>query len=77
MSAECNSCGASVRWVLIKKTGKRMPLNTAPAPDARPGFVLRVGGEAELATDDDRRLLREVYTSHFATCPQANQWRKR
>ena len=76
MSSACNSCGAPVRWCLIKKTGRKMPINTIPTPDARPGFVLRVGGEAELATDEDRRLLREIYTSHFATCPQAHVWRQ-
>jgi hypothetical protein len=42
----CRSCGATILWVLSKRSGKRAPLN----PDG---------------------------TSHFATCPQADQWRRK
>lgn len=28
--AECNSCGAPIRWVVVAKSGKKMPLDRDP-----------------------------------------------
>jgi endogenous inhibitor of DNA gyrase (YacG/DUF329 family) len=77
----CKSCGAPVAWVtMIKKDGsigKKNPLdipaNGGGNIEARKGrssdeWYGRVTGTSE----SERR-----YTSHFATCPNADRHRKR
>ena len=76
----CRSCGAPVRWVVTDATGKRMPLNPAPTADGNV-WVLRYEDEipivAVAATLFDVPTAEAFkYTSHFATCEQADQWRK-
>ena len=70
--AACRTCEAPIVWVESQSTGKPMPMDLAPDPKG--GFVI-IGGKARKATADDDRLARERFTSHFATCPDANQWR--
>lgn len=61
---KCSSCGAPVLWVVMG-SGKRMPLNPEPK---------------KLVTLDDmpeaRGYVTDCYTSHFATCPNAQAHRK-
>ena len=56
---KCSSCDASI---IFAKTaaGKKIPLDATPVPGL---FVILDGGVAISA--------REVYRSHFATCPHA------
>jgi len=73
----CRACKKPIRWILTAK-GKAMPCD----PDAirfNPG----VGKEIFVATDG--RVLRgqrcnfgqlEGFVSHFATCPEADMFRK-
>jgi hypothetical protein len=67
----CRSCGAAIEWAVIPKSGKRMPFN-------RPLVLLPIQA---LGTEVAIRHYAEVdmreTTSHFATCPQAQQWRRR
>lgn len=79
-AASCRSCTAPVRWVRIKNTSKLMPLDAEPDPLglvevldelAGPGTPYAVVHGQQTLLDDGNR-----YTSHFATCPQAAQWRK-
>ncbi len=61
----CRSCGAEIVWALTDK-GKRMPLDAL----AERRFVLKtVGGQLTCLSEP-------VYTSHFVTCPDADQHRK-
>lgn len=60
----CRTCGKAILWVETQ-SGKRMPLDY---PGER-RFVLE-SGEGMLARQ------RETYVSHFATCKQADHWRK-
>ena len=65
---KCRSCGAPVIWTMTAQE-KAMPLNADPAPG--PLFVLRkdlVGGNFAEAV--------HAYTSHFSTCPHADEWRR-
>jgi hypothetical protein len=71
--AACRSCEALIIWAETT-TGKRMPLDERPSAK---GNLVFVGGVARAATDDDRRLHRPLYTSHFATCPDAATFRRR
>jgi hypothetical protein len=73
----CKSCKAQIVWAISQATGRAMPVDAAPS--ARGTLVLEYkngGQESRAATDDDRRLRRRLYTSHFATCPDAKFWRQ-
>lgn len=78
MSA-CRSCGAPVRWVITSR-GKRMPLDAEPVDDGnvvldmsdRNDPVAIVVPPEQILVEDGPR-----YVSHFATCPNADQHRRR
>jgi hypothetical protein len=79
MKGHCRSCGAPVRWVRTVN-GKTMPLDPDPTPDGNIIAVVEPGGGrvAQVIGKDD--LIDESvprYKSHFATCPNADQHRKR
>jgi len=63
----CRSCGADVEWAQLV-TGKRIPFD--------PPIVVRVRQQALL----DERAIDVVdmdqTRSHFASCPDAAQWRR-
>ena len=71
--ASCRSCEAPVIWAETP-SGKHMPLDERPTPK---GNLVYVGGIARAVTDEDRRLARPLYTSHFATCPDVAAFRRR
>ncbi len=73
--ARCRSCGAAIEWVLTD-SGKSMPVDTQPRAD----------GTLVLSTENDVLRARSPglfdagkprYVSHFATCPQAAQHRRK
>jgi hypothetical protein len=66
--ANCRSCGAEILWVISKASGKAMPLDVPPEKRA---IIVEVDKHGIPVTE-----IREAYTSHFATCPQANDWRR-
>lgn len=80
----CRSCGAPIIWAQTVN-GKAMPIDAEPVPDGnvlltgrrvetRRGTLApecRVEGDTPMFPDGADR-----YMSHFATCPQADQWRK-
>ncbi len=64
----CRSCGAAIEWAETIR-GKRMPFDA-------PIVVVRSQGsplEARVVEFVDTT----VTPSHFATCPQAKDWRRR
>jgi hypothetical protein len=63
MPSYCKTCGAKIMWVTTKD-GKNMPLDTP----GEPRIVL-----------DEKNVAHVVRTfiSHFATCPEADQHRKK
>jgi hypothetical protein len=68
----CRSGGAEIVWAKTAK-GKFMPLDAAPV---KGGKLALVEGERMthiVAADPEAE---EGYVSHYATCPQAAQWRK-
>lgn len=69
--AMCRSCEAPIIWVETT-SGKNMPIDETPTAN---GNLVYVAGVARAVTDDDRQLKRPLYTSHFATCPDASQFR--
>lgn len=78
----CGSCGATIRWAITCQR-KRMPID--PEPTRRGNVVLQPGtgpkGEDIAYVLAGERLAEakaagvELRTSHFATCPQAAEWR--
>lgn len=82
--SHCRSCRAEVLWVEWA-SGKRMPVDATP--DNRPlpkggDIVLAVRGGlfgklvAEKFDTNAHGFARNRYTSHFATCPNANEHRR-
>lgn len=80
--ALCKGCGAPITWIK-SAAGKVIPCDSKPKrywlDDAGParivterGEVLRVRLSGDDGTEDGIG-----YLSHFATCPQAGQFRRR
>jgi hypothetical protein len=63
----CRSCQAAIVWVERVDNGRRHPYN--PPLDAQP--IDRRDGNRTLSVINTTTAV-----SHFATCPQATQWRK-
>lgn len=73
---QCRSCGAPIRWAQTA-SGKPMPLNAAADPQGLFALVdAEDPREVPRAVSGRRLPPGERWTSHFATCPQADSWRK-
>jgi len=59
----CRSCGAEIEWIVMERTGKKMPINRKLEV-----VVVKNG-------DGTGRCV-SGYLSHFATCPHAGEHRK-
>ena len=64
--SQCRSCGAEIEWI-------KTPAGKAHPVDAKP---IKVWQQTESGPDAGRWHIQEGYTSHFATCPNADQHRK-
>lgn len=82
---ECRSCGAPILWVKTE-SGKLMPLDPDLDPKAPMILVERPDNGEILAIhrskvvdfmDDDEAGLWPGRTSHFQTCPNADEHRRR
>ncbi len=77
--SKCKSCGAVIVWAFTPR-GKRIPVDAAP--DATKGNLVLVPNGfghamrlvASAVSSADFGALH--YTSHFATCPQADEHRR-
>lgn len=77
--AVCKGCGAEVTWVKTL-AGKTMPIDPKPNPDGNLQIVDRSGAQIIVAVVNDTLFDDETtvrYTSHFATCPDADEFRRR
>lgn len=76
----CRSCNAEIVWAWTA-ANKSMPVDAAPTDAGTLRLLdLPTGPRVEVIADPDQwMLIPEVgrYTSHFATCPQADRWRTR
>lgn len=71
--SNCRSCGAAVLWAQTEN-GKVMPVDPAPHPDGN--LVLTsIGGGFQVRVD--KAAPGEKHRSHFVTCPNAEQHRRR
>ena len=79
MSA-CRSCGAPIIWVETERE-RKMPIDRMPTED---GNVEIIGMKAGVQIVKVHRnantpalFAERRYTSHFVTCPNADEWRQR
>lgn len=74
----CRSCGALIYWATTDK-GRSMPIDATPCPEGN--VLLTRRGEAlkarVLAAGEEVEPGRNRWVSHYATCEQADQWRRR
>lgn len=81
--AKCKGCGAELKFIKLK-SGKAIPVNPTPVfIEDKNGSEIIVttdgrisNGRQEIVTSQNQFLTRG-YISHFATCPFADQLRRR
>lgn len=75
-NGKCRSCGAPIRWVKTQASAN-MPLNLEPCEDGN--IVIASNGEAIVVGTKPAYLRRPLprYKSHFATCPNAAEHRRK
>lgn len=72
----CRSCDARVIWATTSN-GKAMPVDELPVDDGNVELALDVHGRAVATVLTGPSLLGgPLRTSHFVSCPQADQWRQ-
>ena len=71
----CRACPATVRWVVVAKTGRRMPLDPEPREDGNvrldhTGQAVVVGkaAKARILASVNGASFGPWYVSHFVTC---------
>lgn len=69
MTATCSSCGKNILWT-VTEAGNRMPVDAEPTGKA----TVLVRNPADPETPISKQ--RDVYISHFATCPNSAPHRK-
>lgn len=80
--SKCKSCGAEIIWIKMKGTGKAMPVDAKKitySENLHPGakaLTLVTEHGTIVRTQFDPGGDKVGYTSHFATCPNAEQFRK-
>lgn len=81
--SRCKSCGAEIIWITMR-SGKSMPCDAKPityratVPGGPERTLTLVRPDGRIATGVfDPDADEKGYTSHFATCPNANQHRRR
>ena len=80
--SKCKSCGAAIRW---KKTmtGKMMPVDYEqiafyPDSEGKELFVTDGGSVVHgVRAPEEANIVHFGYISHFATCPNADQHRRK
>lgn len=73
----CRSCPAQIIWAVTER-GKRMPVDVDPVPGGNVQLVEQHGQLTAVVVPAKRAFGRmNLRKSHFTTCPQADQWRKR
>lgn len=74
MSDRCRSCGAEITWAITVATGRPMPVDVEERADGNLRLDRNLMGEltAEYVAPGEG-----THVSHFATCDDPKQWRKR
>jgi hypothetical protein len=82
-AGRCRSCEAEIVWVKMVVSGKNMPLDADPDPEhgniivTKEGYGIPLTSLTGPSRDAAKRCGVELRVSHFATCPNADQHRRR
>ncbi len=70
--SKCRSCGEDIIWAMTPNN-KQVPLN------AKPVTAYCFVDQPDTGDDNGvpKTMTRQVYLSHFGTCPQAKKWSKK
>lgn len=68
----CRSCRAPIVWAKSASTGKAMLFDAVPVDAGDWQFV---DGQARRIAPGEHVDPERRFTCHFATCPQADEWR--
>lgn len=73
----CKSCRRPIRWVVTRGNGRRMPVDWDPHEDGN--VVVDPDGRADVYRETPTAVAAgsTLHFSHFATCPNADQHRRR
>jgi hypothetical protein len=79
MKHRCRSCGAEIIWATNDHTGGGIPVDAEPVADGN--ITLDLSGPKVLAhvlrKGEDVAEGTARYVSHFVTCPQGREWRRK
>ena len=79
MATKCRSCGEEIIWIKMK-SGKAMPCDVKPIPYRETfsgGMKLVTPAGDVISGNYDGTSDNFAYISHFATCPNADQHRRK
>jgi hypothetical protein len=80
-NARCKACQAPIMWGESLQTGKGMPIDPIGVPDGNLWVDHYQNGipvfQVAKSPDDVPSSVPVRYKSHFATCPNAAEFRKR
>lgn len=76
--SRCKSCGAEIVWIKMR-TGKSMPCDAMPHyfREEDGGGITFVTPDGLVKHGEPDEFGERGYISHFATCPNADQHRRR
>lgn len=77
--AKCKACGARIMWIPTEKGGM-MPCDPKPIPykEDQAGNLTLITSEGKvIKAKADATSESKGFVSHFATCPEADKFRKR
>lgn len=69
----CRSCGKPVMWLKHEVSGANAPIDAKPHERGSCVVDLKTGTYRVVKSPYEG----EAYIPHFATCPDANVWRKK
>jgi hypothetical protein len=79
-ASRCRKCNARIIWARSAASDRWMPMDAEPS--AKGSFVLMGWDDPPVATkldtnasDDPLAPIRDRYVCHFATCPNADEFR--
>lgn len=80
----CRGCGATIEWIRMK-SGKAMPVDPEPVFVEEGGSQVFVTDEGDTITGrpinpeptEDKASLAVAFVPHWATCPEAGQFRRK
>ena len=78
--ANCRSRHAPIVWIAMEGSGKANPIDPEPVENGNIELFTGEDGRpmGRVVTDaSDRLFTPPLHLSHWATCPDADEWRKK